>query len=299
VKRLRTIVGLLIVLVMILAVLGSVSIVLREPDDGASVPADVPGRLLDVAGMRVHVVERGAGPVVLLVHGFGASADDWEQFVLEPLARTHRAIAVDLLGLGWSERRDDFDYGWTFWADQLAGVLDVLDVERASVAGQSMGGAVAAVFAARHPERIDRLVLVDALYPRAPSEAPLVFRALQTPVVGELALGFLAAPIPPGFGPDYTARARRWYRIRGTRRGMLHVVRDRRKAAELAAAYPKIAAPTLIVHDPADPFVAYATMERTAPMIRDARIVTIPGGGHFPERDKPDELVRLLDDFLH
>jgi pimeloyl-ACP methyl ester carboxylesterase len=298
VRRLRRLLFVVGVLVVLAIPLGPLLIVLREPDDGVQLPADVAGRLLDVGGRRVHVVERGAGPAVLLVHGFGGSTDDW-QLVLEPLARTHRVIAVDLFGVGWSERRDDFHYGWTLWADQLVGVLDALGIERASVVGHSMGGAVAAVFAARHPDRIDRLVLADALYPPEPGETPITFRALQLPMVGELALGLLAAPIAPGFAPAYQTRARAWFRIRGTRRGMLRYVRDLTKREELAAVYPGIAAPTLIVHGTADGFVAYAAMERTAPRIRGARIVSLAGGGHFPQRDAPEDLVRAVESFMH
>lgn len=295
---LRRVLLAVIVLGVLVVALGPVLIAVREPDDGTSLPAGVAGRMVDVGGRRVHVVERGEGSAVLLVHGFGGSTHDWEQSVLEPLARTHHVVAVDLFGHGWSERSAAFDYGWTLWADQLLGVLDALGIARASIAGQSMGGGVATVFAARHADRIDRLILVDAVYPRERREAPFVFRVLQTPVAGELALGLLAAPIPPGFDAESVARARVWYRIHGTRRGLLRFIRENR-VAELAAAYPQIAAPTLIVHDTADAFVAYATMERAVPAIRDARIVTIPGGGHFPHRDTPVELVRLIDDFLH
>lgn len=283
---------------VLLVALGPALIGLRERDDDTGVlPPAIPGRMLAVGGHHVHVVERGAGPAILLVHGFGGSTHDWEQFVLEPLARERRVLAVDLFGVGWSARRDDVPYDWTLWSDELVGVLDALGIARASVAGQSMGGAVAAVFAARHPDRIDRLVLVDALYPRPPEEVPFAFRALQTPVVGELAAGALPALVPPGVDADYAARARLWFRIAGTRRGLLSFVRDPGKLAELTAAYPRIAAPTLVIHDPKDPFVAYAAMERSAPLIRNTRIVSIPEGGHFPQRGNPEALVRLLEDF--
>jgi pimeloyl-ACP methyl ester carboxylesterase len=100
-------------------------------------------------------VEKGPGAPLLLVHGFGASTFDYEERVLEPLARSHKVVAVDLYGFGWSERNDEFAYGWALWSEQLAGTLDALGIERAAIAGHSMGGAAAAVFAARHPERVE------------------------------------------------------------------------------------------------------------------------------------------------
>ncbi|HVP29264.1 MAG TPA: alpha/beta hydrolase [Myxococcota bacterium] len=297
-KRLARGLVFLAVLIAIAAALGPAAIAWREPDDGRALPGGVPGRWVEVGGRRVHVVEMGEGSPLLLVHGFGASTYDFEERVMEPLARSHRAIALDLFGSGWSERSDDFRYGFALWADQLAGTLDALGIERASVAGHSMGGAVAAVFAARYPARVDRLILADALYPAEPGETPLVFRALWTPIVGELALGLVADASAPGFSTEHRDRALPWYRIRGTRRGFLRYVRDPSKRAELAAAYPEISAPTLILHGTEDESVPYAAMERSAPKIRHARIVPLPGGRHFLLRDAPDVFVREVDAFL-
>jgi pimeloyl-ACP methyl ester carboxylesterase len=273
-------------------------VVTRERIDGADLPADVPGRLVSVGGRRVHVVERGEGPALLLVHGFGASTADYEEHVQGPLAKSHRAIAVDLFGFGWSERSDAFRYDLALWSDQLAGTLDALGVARASVVGHSMGGAVAAFFAAHHPDRVDRLVLADALYPLEPSEIPPIFRALRIPIVGETLLALSNDPSAPGCSPAYRERARAWYRIRGTRRAFLRYVRDPDRPAELTAAYPRITARTLILHGSADAFVPFAAMERFAPAFPTSRVVPIAGGGHFLLRDAPDPFVREVDAFL-
>jgi pimeloyl-ACP methyl ester carboxylesterase len=298
VRRIIRTVLVVVSLVVLAALLGVILIHLREPDEGKALPPGVSGRLIDVGGRRVHVVELGSGPVLLLVHGFGASTYDFEEAAIEPLAKSHRVIAVDLYGFGWSERSDDFRYGWTLWADELYGTLDSLGVERASVLGHSMGGAVAAVFAARHPERIDRLVLADALYPAEPGETPVVFRILQTPILGELALGLVADLSAPGFSPTHGERAQAWCRIAGTRQAALRYVRDTSKRAELAAAYPQIAAPTLILHGTEDVNVPLAAAERTAPAIRNARVVRLTGGSHFPFRDAPDAFQREVEAFL-
>jgi pimeloyl-ACP methyl ester carboxylesterase len=270
----------------------------RERDDGLELAPGVAGRLVAVGGRRVHVVERGEGPALLLVHGFGASTADYEEHVQEPLARSHGTIAVDLYGFGWSERNDAFPYDLALWSDQLAGTLDALGVARASVVGHSMGGAVAAFFAAQHPERVDRLVLAGALYPLEPDEIPPIFRALRTPIVGEVLLALSNDPSAPGFSPAYRERARAWYRIRGTRSAFLRYVRDPDRPAELRAAYPRIAARTLILHGSADVSVPFAAMERFAPAFPAARVVPIAGGGHFLLRDAPDPFVREVEAFL-
>jgi len=298
-RRLRNCLLVLVLLVAALLASGPLLIALREPDAlPATSPAGVAGRFLDLPGGRTHVVEAGSGAPLLLVHGFGASTADFEETVLEPLARSHRVIAVDLYGYGWSERRDDYRYGWTLWADQLAATLDALGIARASIAGHSMGGAAAAMFAVRHPDRIDRLILADALYPLLPEERPPIFRLLHTPMLGEVALGLVRQASGPGFSAAHGEYAAAWYRIRGTRSGALRYVRDDAGRAEIADAYPRIAAPTLVLHGTADTFVPIAAMERIAPTIPHARIVRIAGGGHFICRDVPDTFVREVDAFL-
>jgi 2-hydroxymuconate-semialdehyde hydrolase len=293
----RALVVLLAALVAVAAV-GPIGIALREGADGKALPSTVRGRLIQVGGHRVHIVDQGSGAPLLLVHGFGASTFDYEESVLEALARSHRVIAVDLYGFGWSERNGDFAYGLPLWADQLAGVLDALGLDRASVAGHSMGGAAAAVFAARHPSRIDKLILADALYPQEDSEIPLTFRALRTPVIGELGLGLVGDLSPPGASPANRAHIRAFTSITGTRRAWLGWVRDREKRAQLRAAYEKIAAPALVLHGTADAFVTLATMQRAAQSIRGARIVPLAGGTHFPHRDAADTYVRQVEAFL-
>jgi pimeloyl-ACP methyl ester carboxylesterase len=111
-------------------------------------------------------------------------------------------------------------------------------------------------------------------------------------------LGLVADTSPPGFSAAYYERARPWHRIAGTRRGFLDYVRDPNRRAEMSAAYPRIAAPTLILHGTADANVPYAAMERAAPAIRRARVVKLEGGGHFLLHTAPDAFVREVDAFL-
>lgn len=296
-RRLPTIVLAAAALVGVIAIAGPVAIRLREPDALATLPAGVAGRLVDVGGRHVHVVDAGTGPVVVLVHGFGGSTYDFEEATLAPLARTHRMVALDLFGHGWSERGEDLAYGFALWAEQIAGTLDALGVGRASIVGHSMGGAAAAVFAARHPDRIEKLVLVDAFYPPDPYDVPWPFVLMRTPFVGELTLGLVADASAPGFSAEHHARALPWYRLQGTRAGMLRYVRDPEKLAVLRAAYPAIAAPTLVLHGDADTYVRPSAMRRAAPAIRTATVVTHPGG-HFPFRDDPASFTRVVTEFL-
>ena len=141
-----------------------------------------PGRMFDLAGERLHVVERGAGRPVILVHGFAGNTFSW-RFLLESPPPGYRFIAVDLPGWGFSDRGRALDYSHEAHARRLAALMDQLGLERATVAGHSMGGGIAQRLAVSFPERVERLVLVgsvdSSVKMRRPGKAPGMERALR------------------------------------------------------------------------------------------------------------------------
>jgi len=278
---------------------GTVLIGRAEPDPGNMLPATVPGRMIDAGGHQVHVVEAGSGDPVLLVHGFASSTFDWEESILPALAASHRVIAVDLLGMGFSARASDLAYGYDLWSRQVVGVMDALGIARASLVGHSLGGAVVAIVAGEHPDRVDKLVLVAPLVPLEQSERPWFLKLLEIPGAGEAMLGAIDhLPTLPGFSDAYHARARTIFRRRGTRRVLLAYLRHGRDTPRLIAAYRGITAPTLVVAGTADDVVPYAATKRWAPAIHDALVLPIGGAGHWLMRDEPARTSAAIADFL-
>ena len=109
-------------------------------------------KTIALSGVKVHYVEAGQGPVVLLLHGLGSSLDTWRRNV-EPLADAgFTVLAPDLPGHGDSEKPDALDYGPRTAVDFTGQFLSALGVERASLVGNSAGGLVAALFALENPE---------------------------------------------------------------------------------------------------------------------------------------------------
>lgn len=277
---------------------GLVLIARGETEPGGVLPAGVPGRLLTAGGNLVHVVEAGDGPPVVLVHGFAGSTMDWEGPIMDGLARAHRVVALDLLGMGFSAR-GDLEYGWDLWAVQVVAVMDALAIPRAAIVGHSLGGAIATLVAAEHGDRVEKLVLVAPLVPLERSERAWFFTLAEIPGVGELMLG-TADHLPrlPGFDEAYHARADEIFRIRGTRAALLRYQRHGRDTPRLAAAYRRIETPTLVVHGTADEIVPYAALRRSATSIDGALVLPLDGVGHFVMRDEPARLLAALGDFL-
>ena len=103
---------------------------------------DLPDRFVEIEGRKLRYVETGEGPPLLLVHGIGASLHAW-RFVLRPLSKAHRAIALDLPGFGKSDAPADSDFSLDAQSRRAFKVLDALGIDQAGLVGSSMGGAIA------------------------------------------------------------------------------------------------------------------------------------------------------------
>lgn len=114
-------------------------------------------------GATLHVRVGGSGPAVVLLHGYGETGDMWEPLAAE-LARDHTVVVPDLRGLGLSSRPEG-GYDKKTQAEDVAAVMDALGIERADVVAHDIGNMVAFAFAANHPDRVTRLVVMDAPIP--------------------------------------------------------------------------------------------------------------------------------------
>ncbi|MFL6282449.1 MAG: alpha/beta fold hydrolase [Pyrinomonadaceae bacterium] len=113
-----------------------------------------------VFGQKIKYVDVGSGPVVVLLHGLGGNSSNWA-FNISALSAKYRVIAPDQIGFGRSDK-PLINYRVGTYADFLDKLLDGLNVERATLVGNSMGGWIAALYAVKYPKRVERLVLVDA-----------------------------------------------------------------------------------------------------------------------------------------
>ena len=139
---------------------------------------------VEVEGLPIHYLTAGEGPPLVLLHGAGDNALDW-QWGLPDLAATHRVYAPDLPGSPDSAR-PTADYSPAFFERFVANFLDALDIERAVVAGNSLGGLVALRLSLSKPARVTALVLVDSAgLGRAVNPA---FRLVGVPGLGEAAM---------------------------------------------------------------------------------------------------------------
>jgi pimeloyl-ACP methyl ester carboxylesterase len=182
-RRWKIAIGLLVVL----AVLIGVNAVLVEGETKQAEVTVPGGRILDLDGGDLQVVEGGprSGAPIVLVHCFTCAIDWWDA-MRRPLQREHRVVAIDLLGHGGSGKPSS-GYSMESQADLVAEAMARLRVREATVVGHSLGGTVVTALAERHPEAVRRLVIVD----QAPDNdgyeregLPFIARLSFTPVIG-------------------------------------------------------------------------------------------------------------------
>lgn len=166
----------------------------------------VQSRWLQVEGDRVHYLAEGPanGPVVVLVHGLGGSAEDWRNLAPYLAHAGFRVYMPDLLGYGRSEKPADFSYSVRDEAAVVIGFMDALGLKQVDLGGWSMGGWIVELVAVEHPERVARLMLFDAA---GLNVKPEWDTGLFTPTTADQLdqLDALLMPQPPHV-PSYVAR---------------------------------------------------------------------------------------------
>ena len=283
---------------------------LYTPDkQGAALRAEYarpPSVFLDLAGLRLHVRDTGpsAAPAVILLHGFGASLQTWEDWARD-LERDHRVIRYDLPGFGLTGADPSGDYTDARSIVVLLALMDRLGVTRASVVGNSMGGRIAWRFAALHPERTDKLVLVSPdgfaspgrEYGAAP-KVPLMMRALPY-VLPSFMLRASLAPAYAKSGVVTDALFKR-YRDMMLAPGVRGAIVQRMGQQVLVDPVPllkRIAAPTLLMWGEKDGMIPFANSADYLRALPHGTLAALPGVGHIPQEEAP-ATVGIVREFL-
>jgi esterase len=263
-------------------------------------------------GSRFHYTEAGAAdaPPVVLLHGVTGHARTWDT-ESAALATRHRVLALDQRGHGDSDPPPDADYTIPALVGDLAAFVDSLRLERVALVALSMGGRVAIQYAATHPARVTRLVVVDI----GPDIAP----------GGRQRVGGLMAGAPERFttieevlayqranNPRYTEallRARVHHGVRSLPgggftwkydRGLRDLVRSGRWSdpTDLWPAWRALACPTLLVRGAESDILSADTAAKMIEAQPNARLVEIADAGHTVPGDQPEAFLKVLREYL-
>jgi pimeloyl-ACP methyl ester carboxylesterase len=278
---------------------------------------------IDLGGPVHYVDHGGEGPPIVLVHGLGGSHVNWCA-VAAGLARRHRVFALDLPGFGRtplagrSTRLDDN-------AALIAQFIGHVAGGRATLVGNSMGGLLSMMTAAKYPYRVDHLVLVNAAYPPVRGmpidrEIVLVFAMFMLPLVGELVMQRRARTTTAEQLVRETMRvccAEPEKLSREIIDAHIDIAEERRSMAWASEAFlvatrslvralstpwklvqmaDAIKAPTLVIHGDRDRLVPLAAA-RAASSRRKWRLEVLEGVGHVPQLEAPERFISLVNNF--
>jgi 2-hydroxy-6-oxonona-2,4-dienedioate hydrolase len=260
-------------------------------------------RWIDVGGLSTRLVEAGAGPeTVVFLHGIGGHL---ETFCLNIAAHAqrHRVVAFDLLGHGYTAKPDGI-YEIERYVDHTLRFLDLMGIDKATLAGTSLGGWISARIAARYPERVSRLSLISSA---GLTSHPSVMHQLKTLTErASLTSGREAVKLRLEFvlknpaamteelidirhdiysAPDYQKSVRNIM--------CLQDMEIRRRNLLTAEELAKIKAPTLVVWTHDDPTATLSDGRKYADAIADSRFVVFENSAHMPQLEEPERFNAL------
>ena len=267
------------------------------------------GQDIQANGIRTNYLEAGTGNEnVVLVHGSGPGVTAYANWrlVIPALAEDFHVVAPDMVGFGFSDRPEGIQYGLQTWADQTLGVLDALGIEKAHLIGNSFGGSIAMRLASKHPDRVEKLVLmgsmgvpfeitegtgIDAVWGYEPSFENMrkvldLFAYSRVLVNDELAQVRYEGSIQPGFQEAFSsmfpAPRQRWVDALVTSDDEIRNLPHR----------------TLIVHGREDQVIPVTNSYRLSELIDKGDLVVFSHCGHWSQIERNADFNRIVRDFL-
>lgn len=265
-------------------------------------------KYVKVDGMEVHYRDQGQGPALILLHGVNASLHTWEGWV-KNLKADFRIISLDLPGYGITGADPQHRYTMEDSARFLDNFTNAIGVQRFHLAGNSRGGAVAWAFAVLYPEKVDRLLLLDAAgLPRDESRTLLL--AIQTmPVVKDIMQVLTpkwvtAWGVRQVYGNDdlisdeIVTLYHDLYLREGNRKAGSLALEQLRPEDQLINGLKSLPHKTLIMWGDQDSWIAPKYGDRLEAIIPNSKKIVYPGVGHIPMEEIPDQTAKDAREFL-
>lgn len=273
-------------------------------------------RFAAVNGVRIHYVEQGRGDPVLFVHGNPTWSYLWRN-IIPNVADTHRAIAVDLLGFGKSDRPKDADYSFEEHCAVVSGFIESLGLRNLSLVLHDWGGPIGMSYAIDHKENVAKVVLISTFV--APAALPLGFAlklfrvpGLSAFIIQRMNL-FLPFVLRVGVAnranmtgdvlrqyyapfPDYESRrpVRRW----PEQLPLGPADATYRAVQRIGEALPSFDRPVLVLKAARDPILTMSRANWLIHTLPKARLEVVEKAGHYAQEDQPEKVAAAISQFL-
>lgn len=245
-----------------------------------------------VGDQTLAYLETGSGPAVVIVHGVGGHKEDWAGVAVS-LSAQHRVFAIDMLGFGDSSKTGE-DLSMPVQAAAIRSLLDHAGIDRVSLVGNSVGGWVAATFAASYPDRVDRPVLLDVAGFKAMFEGspPVNFDPSSPAEMQKLIDITISGPVAKT--PGLADRSYEHYVASGEKAIAATWGRSLYSSPRLEDLFPGIVAPTVVLWGAEDKLFPAVLAGVFASQIKGGRSALLAGAGHFPQIDQPEATSQAI-----
>jgi len=276
------------------------------------IPVPTPfDHFIKVGGVNYHYLEfPGAGTTVVLLHGYGSSTYTWEGIIPYLRQGGYHVYALDMKGFGWSDKPRGADYAPLTLFQEVNSVMEALKLEKVVFVGNSLGGGIAVLMALDHPDKIERVVLIDAA--GYPMKMPLIIRLSRVPLAADFMKVFferwvirwnLSEVMYDGKKKMTPAQVEAYFdrlRTEGALDSMISLARainfedfkpylSRNNEAKM---------PVLIIWGKEDKWVPMAIGQRFHQDIPASGMVSIPNCGHIPQEEYPKETADYIISFI-
>ncbi len=257
--------------------------------------------MIEVAGGPVFYRRAPARDVpALFLHSVPTSSDDWPGFL-----GLSGGVAPDLPGFGRTSKAGNLDYSLSGYVEFVERFVDAIELEAFALVGHGWGAAIGLAFAQRHPARIERLAIIDAIPLLDGFHWPRMVRRWRRPVLGELLMGSVSRRILARTLRSGTVCADAWSDERleavwqhfdqGTQRAILRLHRSVDEAGldRAGAGLARLEQPTAVLWGEQDPWLAAAFADAYAQRLPAARVERFAAAGHWPWLDRPEVIDRV------
>ena len=267
--------------------------------------AEPESRYADVAGCRLHYQVAGDGPTVICLHGGGPGATGWTNFSrnVGGLAEHFRLVLVDFPGFGRSTAPEPIPHPLEYFAEVVEQLVGELDIDRAHFLGNSTGGGVSLVLAAKRPELVDRLVLMGSagfggsVLAPLPSEGVRLIRSYYPDPSLDKMRWLIRTFVYDSSGPEFEQLVKLRYEA-SLDPALERAALDRGQHSSVVDLLPGVAAETLLVWGREDRFVPLEHALGFLAGIRNSRLVVLPRCGHWVMVERAAVFNQLCTEFL-
>ena len=268
-------------------------------------------KFVEIDGMQVHYRVEGKGIPIVLIHGTGASLHTWDDWTLK-LKENYQVIRMDLPAFGLTGPNKSGDYSIKQYTQFLEEFVVKMKLDSMFLAGNSLGGNIAWNYASKNPEKVQKLILVDASGLPTNKPQPWIFKMAKTPVLSKLFLyitprNIIEDNLKQVYEDDTKisdALITRFHDM-ALREGNRKAFVDRAKIdfttseASKKEQLQNIQTPTLLIWGAKDTWIPLDNGKRMDALLPNSKLVVLQNSGHVPMEENPKESFKVLNDFLH